>query len=55
MYIAGVLPNDPENVVRWIMNPPSVDEKTAMPYLGVTDRDARDMAEYLYHLRTRGN
>lgn len=55
MYIAGVLPNEPDNVVRWIMNPPSVDSKTAMPYLGVTERDARDMAEYLYELRSRDN
>ena len=55
MYIAGVLPNEPDNMVRWIMNPPSVDSKTAMPYLGVTERDARDMAEYLYELRSGGN
>ncbi len=55
MYIAGVLPNEPDNVIRWIMNPPSVDSKTAMPYLGVTERDARDMAEYLYELRSRDN
>jgi cytochrome c len=50
MYIGGVLPNDPENIVRWIINPPAVDPKTAMPALGVTDRDARDMAEYIYQL-----
>jgi cytochrome c len=48
MYIAGVLPNQPENLVRWIMDPPAADAKTAMPRLGVTERDARDMAEYLY-------
>jgi cytochrome c len=53
-YIAGVLPNDPENMVRWIRNPPAVDSKTAMPYLGVSERDARDIAEYLYRLKARG-
>jgi cytochrome c1 len=51
VYIAGVLPNVAENMVRWIANPPAVDAKTAMPNLGVSDRDARDMAEYLYRLR----
>lgn len=53
-YIAGVLPNDPENMVRWIQNPPAVDSKTAMPFLGVSERDARDIAQYLYRLKARG-
>jgi cytochrome c2 len=50
-YIAGVLPNTPENLTRWIVNPPGVDPKTAMPFLGVTDQDARDIAAYLYSLK----
>ena len=50
VYIAGVLPNDPESIVRWIMNPPAVDPKTAMPALGVPEQDARDMAEYIYRI-----
>jgi len=53
-YIAGVLPNDPENMVRWLKNPPAVDSKTAMPNLFLTERDARDIAEYLYRLKARG-
>lgn len=51
IYIAGVLPNTPENMIRWIENPPGVDEHTVMPNLGVTPRDARDIAGYLYTLR----
>jgi putative membrane protein len=51
MYIAGVLPNTPENMLRWLQNPPAVDPLTAMPNLGVTEADARDMAGYLYTLR----
>jgi cytochrome c len=47
-YIAGVLPNTPDNLVRWIRNPPSIDDRTAMPFLGVTEADARDIATYLY-------
>jgi cytochrome c len=53
IYIAGVLPNEPMNMIQWIMDPPRVDSKTAMPNLGVTERDARDMAEYLYRLPSR--
>ena len=51
VFIAGVLPNEPDNMVRWIENPPAIDAKTAMPYMGVTTRDARDIAAYLYSLR----
>jgi putative membrane protein len=51
VYIAGVLPNEPANMVRWLENPPGVDDKTAMPNMGVTPRDARDIAAYLYTLR----
>ena len=50
-YIAGVTPNQPENMIRWIMDPPSVDEKTAMPNLHVSATDARDIAAYLYTLQ----
>jgi cytochrome c oxidase assembly factor CtaG/cytochrome c2 len=51
VYIAGVLPNEPDNMIRWLEDPPGVDEKTAMPNMGVTPRDARDIAAYLYTLR----
>lgn len=50
-YIAGVMPNQPENMIRWIMDPPGVDEKTAMPNLNVSAVDARDIAAYLYTLQ----
>lgn len=50
-YIGGVLPNTPDNMIRWIENPPGIDKMTAMPYLGVTDGDARDIASYLYTLK----
>lgn len=51
MYIAGVLPNTPENMIRWIENPKAVDDKTVMPNLGVTHTDAADIAGYLYNLQ----
>jgi cytochrome c2 len=50
-YIAGVMPNQPENMIRWIIDPPSIDEKTAMPNLHVTAVDARDIAAYIYTLQ----
>lgn len=49
-YLAGRLPNSPENMVRWIRDPKSVSPATLMPDLGVTEQHARDMAAYLYLL-----
>jgi cytochrome c len=51
LYIAGVLRNTPDNMITWIRNPKAVDEKTAMPVLGVSDGDAADIAAYLYAIR----
>jgi putative membrane protein len=51
VFIAGVLPNEPDNMVKWIQNPQGVDPKTAMPNMGVTTQEARDIAAYLYTLR----
>jgi cytochrome c len=50
-YIAGVLPNTPTNLVAWIERPQNIDPQTAMPNLGVSARDARDIAGYLYSLK----
>lgn len=47
-YIAGVLSNTPANMQRWIMDPTEASPKTAMPDLGVTEEDARDIAAFLY-------
>ncbi len=49
-YIAGVLPNTPENMIRWIRDPQGIDPLTAMPDLDVKKDDARDIAAYLYTL-----
>lgn len=50
-FIAGELPNSPDNLVRWLKSPPSVEPGTAMPALGLSDQQARDVAAYLYTLR----
>jgi cytochrome c len=49
-FIAGGLPNTPDNLVLWITDPRRVDPRTAMPALGLDRRDARDVAAYLYQL-----
>jgi len=51
LYIGGVLQNTPEHSVRWIQDPKAIDEKTAMPKLGIGAADATDIAAYLYTLR----
>lgn len=50
MYIAGVLTNTPQHMMSWIMDPPPIDSATAMPNVGLTEEDARDIAAYLYTL-----
>ena len=50
-YLAGRLPNTPENMVRWIRDPKSVSPATLMPDLGVSEEHARDMVAYLYTLK----
>jgi cytochrome c1 len=50
VYIAGVLPNTTENMVRWLLDPPAVDSLTAMPNLGLRRSEAHDIAAYLYSL-----
>jgi cytochrome c1 len=50
-YIAGMLPNTSDNMMRWIRHPQEVDERTMMPEMNVTEEDARDIAAFLYTLR----
>src|SRR5712675_47221 len=47
-YIAGELPNTPQNMALWIQNPRDVEPHTAMPNMSVSDQDARDITAYLY-------
>lgn len=51
-YIAGELPNSPENLEKWLLDPKAVEPGTAMPNLGLSEQDARDIAAYLYGLRS---
>ena len=50
-FVAGELPNTPENLVRWIQDPRAIEPRTAMPAVGLSEAQARDVAAYLYTLR----
>lgn len=47
-YIAGNMPNTAENLVLWIQDPQHFEPGTAMPNLGLSEADARNIAAYLY-------
>lgn len=49
--IADVLENTPENLIRWIRDPRSIDTHTSMPTMQISESEARDIAAYLYTLR----
>lgn len=48
VYVAGMVTNTPENMVAWIVDPRAINPKTAMPVTGISRREARDVAAYLY-------
>lgn len=54
-YIAGRLPNNETNLMLWIEDPQKVWPGNAMPNLGITASQARDIASYLYHQPTLGD
>ena len=50
-YLAGVLPNTPGGMIRWLVNPSAHSPKTAMPDLDLTEDEARDIAAFLMTLK----
>ncbi len=51
LYIAGRLPNTPDNMVRWLRDPQLVSPGNVMPDMGLDERQARDITAYLYGLQ----
>jgi cytochrome c oxidase assembly factor CtaG/cytochrome c2 len=51
IYIAGMLRNSPDNLVLWVRNPQAIVPGNAMPRMGIDQRDARDIAAFLYTIR----
>ncbi len=50
-YLAGRLPNEPQNMIRWIRDPQAIEPGSAMPEMGIGEQDGRDIAAFLYTLR----
>jgi cytochrome c len=50
VYVGGVMSNTPDHLREWLLDPPSIDDKTAMPNVGLTDQEARDVSAFLYTL-----
>ena len=46
-YLAGVLPNTPANLEQWVMHPQKFQPGIAMPEMGVSPADARQIAAFL--------
>ena len=51
MLAAGVLPNSPEALVRWVRDAPSVKPGAKMPAFTLSDDQARALAAYLTSLK----
>ncbi len=47
-YIAGSIPHTPDGLVQWLLNPPRFSPRTAMPNMGLSQQEAKDIARYLY-------
>lgn len=47
VYIAGLLRNTPANMIRWLRDPQGVVPGNAMPDMGLSEDQARDIAAYL--------
>lgn len=50
-YLAGRIPNAPERLARWIVDPAALVPDTTMPAMGVRPAEARAMAAYLWSSR----
>lgn len=51
-YIAGSMENTPDNLIAWIMQPQAIEPGTAMPNMGIDEQEARDIAAFLYTLKS---
>lgn len=47
-FLAGQVRNRPDRLIAWITDPKAIEPGTAMPDLGVSEAEARDIATYLY-------
>jgi len=50
-YIAGFFSNSPENMALWLQDPQRALPGNAMPQMGITPQDSRDITAFLYTLK----
>jgi cytochrome c2 len=50
IFIAGLLRNTPANMVTWLRDPQEIVPGNAMPDMGLSEEQARDITAYLYTL-----
>ena len=50
-FIAGYFSNSPENMASWLQDPQKALPGNAMPRMGVTTQDSRDITAFLYTLK----
>jgi cytochrome c2 len=50
VFIAGLLRNTPANMVTWLRDPQEIVLGNAMPDMGLSEEQARDITAYLYTL-----
>ena len=50
-FVGGVVPNTPQNLERFLLDPQAISPQSAMPALGLREQDARDIAASLLTLR----
>ncbi len=48
--IAGRLPNQPDTLAAYVRNAPALTPGTTMPAMPISEKEARDVAAYLYTL-----
>jgi cytochrome c oxidase assembly factor CtaG/cytochrome c2 len=51
IYIAGFVRNSPENMSIWLQDPQKVLPGNAMPAMGISVKDSRDITAFLYSLK----
>jgi cytochrome c2 len=49
--IAATVDNTPDNLKRWLLNPPAMKPGTSMPSLGLSDEDATKLTAFLETLK----
>ena len=52
-FLAGQIPNRPGTLVAFLVDPPRLVPRTAMPAVGLDAEEARHVAAWLYTLRPR--